>query len=90
MLESLDTAEGTNMPALAPVRAEACWMIWRRANTASVIQRQWRLPEAAWAVSGAVLLIAGGLLTPSAAARAIIKGHDVYPFFGGMMLLAQP
>ena len=65
-------------------------MIWRRANTASVILRQWRVLEAAWAVSGAVLLIAGELLTPSAAARAIIKGHDLYPFFGAMMLLALP
>ncbi|HEY3836375.1 MAG TPA: SLC13 family permease, partial [Bryobacteraceae bacterium] len=49
--------------------------------------RDW--PEAVWAVLGAVLLVAGRLISPSSAASAILKGADVYLFLTGMMLLAD-
>jgi arsenical pump membrane protein len=57
--------------------------------TAGVILRPWRLPEAIWAVTGAVLLVIGGLLPPSTALHAAADGADVYLFLTGMMLLAE-
>ena len=54
-----------------------------------VIGRPWRLPEAVWAVTGAVMLIVFGLLPWSDALKAVGKGTDVYLFLIGMMLLAE-
>jgi arsenical pump membrane protein len=54
-----------------------------------VIARPWRLPEATWAVTGAVMLIVFGLLPWSDALKAVAKGTDVYLFLSGMMLLAE-
>ena len=51
--------------------------------------RPWKLPEAVWAVTGAVLLVVLGLLPWSDALRAVGKGMDVYLFLSGMMLLAE-
>jgi len=56
---------------------------------AGVIVRPWRVPEAAWAVAGAVLLVLSGLLPWREAALAIGKGFDVYLFLAGMMLLSE-
>jgi arsenical pump membrane protein len=56
---------------------------------AGVILRPWRLPEATWAVLGAVALPLFSLLPPSAALLAIGKGTDVYRFLIGMMVLAE-
>ncbi len=56
---------------------------------AGVIVRPWRLPEATWAVLGALALPLLSLLPPSAALLAIRKGTDVYLFLIGMMLLAE-
>jgi len=53
-----------------------------------VIARPWKLPEATWSVSGAVMLIVFGLLPWSDALKAVAKGTDVYLFLSGMMLLA--
>lgn len=58
-------------------------------STAGVILRPWRVPEAVWALAGAVLLVLTGLLSLSDAVRAVGKGHDVYLFLGGMMVLAE-
>lgn len=58
-------------------------------STAGVILRPWRVPEAVWALAGALLLVLTGLLSHSDAARAVGKGHDVYLFLGGMMVLAE-
>ena len=66
----------------------ATWAIAGLA-TAGVILRPWRLPEAIWAVSGAALLVLGGLLPPVEALRGIADGTDVYLFLVGMMLLAE-
>jgi arsenical pump membrane protein len=59
------------------------------AATACVIARPWRVPEAVWAVAGAVLLVVLGLLPPSEAAAGVAAGLDVYLFLAGMMLLAE-
>ncbi len=58
-------------------------------GTAGVIVRPWRLPEAIWAVAGAVALIAFRLLPIADAWRGIAKGLDVYFFLIGMMLIAE-
>ncbi len=57
--------------------------------TAAVIIRPFRLPEALWAIGGAALLLATGLLPVSAGLAAIAKGLDVYLFLIGMMLLSE-
>src|ERR1700685_2054423 len=57
--------------------------------TAGVITRPFRLPEAIWAVAGAVLLVAFGLLPWADALAGIRKGLDVYCFLAGMMLIAE-
>ena len=56
---------------------------------AGVILRPWRLPEAIWAVAGAVVLLLAGLIAPADALRAVGKGTDVYLFLAGMMLLSE-
>jgi len=58
-------------------------------STLGVIVRPWNLPEATWAVTGAVMLIVFGLLPWSDALKAVAKGTDVYLFLSGMMLLAE-
>jgi arsenical pump membrane protein len=57
--------------------------------TAGVIVRPLNLPEAIWAVAGAVLLVALGLISISDALAGVAKGTDVYLFLFGMMLLAE-
>jgi arsenical pump membrane protein len=57
--------------------------------TLGVIIPPYRVPEAIWAVIGAVTLVVAGLLSWPDALRAIGKGTDVYLFLTGMMLLAE-
>ena len=66
-------------------------LIWAIAAlaTAAVIARPFRLPEAVWAVAGALLLVVPGLLPWHDAWRAVGKGMDVYLFLTGMMLLSE-
>ncbi|MET0381856.1 MAG: SLC13 family permease [Burkholderiaceae bacterium] len=66
----------------------ATWII-AAAATAAVIVRPGRLPEATWAIAGALALAVAGLLTVSAALGAVLRGLDVYLFLIGMMLLAE-
>jgi len=54
-----------------------------------VIIRPFKLPEAVWAVSGAILLVVFGLILPSDGLTGVLKGLDVYLFLTGMMLLAE-
>jgi arsenical pump membrane protein len=75
------------MPLLTAPHA-ATWVIAGIA-TLGVILRPFRWPEAVWAVSGAVVLVAAGLLPWMDAVRAVGKGGDVYLFLTGMMLLAE-
>lgn len=58
-------------------------------STAGVITRPGRWPEAVWAVAGALILVAGGLLPLPDALRAVAAGTDVYLFLLGMMLLSE-
>ncbi|MCA7953000.1 arsenic transporter [Burkholderia seminalis] len=64
------------------------WLISALA-TAGVIARPFGWPEATWAVSGALLLVACGLLPLHPALEAVAKGGDVYLFLTGMMLLSE-
>lgn len=57
--------------------------------TAGVIVRPFKLSEAVWSVSGAVLLLLLGLISPSTAWTGVAKGTEVYLFLIGMMLLAE-
>ena len=57
--------------------------------TAGVIIRPFRLPEAIWAVAGALLLVLAGLLPWRDALIGARKGVDVYLFLTGMMLTAE-
>jgi arsenical pump membrane protein len=66
----------------------ATWLISALA-TAGVIIRPFAWPEAIWAVLGAALLLAFGLISPDVAWSGILKGTDVYLFLTGMMLLAE-
>ncbi len=59
------------------------------AATAGVIVWPRRLPEAVWAVGGALLLVVLGLLPAPAALTAINRGTDVCLFLSGMMLLSE-
>jgi len=56
---------------------------------AGVIIRPFKIPEAIWAVSGAVVLVVLQLISPAEAFSGIAKGTDVYLFLTGMMLLAE-
>ncbi len=66
----------------------AIWSIGTLA-TAGVLLRPFKLPEAVWAVAGALALVALGLLPPRAALEGVQKGLDVYLVLVGMMLLAE-
>lgn len=58
-------------------------------STVGIIIRPFKLPEATWAVAGAVVLVAFQLMLPSEAITGIAKGTDVYLFLTGMMLLSE-
>jgi len=75
------------MTALSPAHL-AIWLIAALA-TAGVILRPFKWPEAVWAATGALLLVALGLLPWHAALAAVGKGTDVYLFLVGMMLLSE-
>ena len=66
----------------------ATWTIAALA-TAAVIVRPGKLPEAVWAVGGALALLLFGLISPSTALQAVVEGWDVYLFLTGMMLLSE-
>jgi arsenical pump membrane protein len=67
------------------------WATWAVVVVAAagVIIRPWRLPEAVWAVAGAVILVVSGMLPFANALRAVGRGTDVYLFLTGMMLLSE-
>jgi len=71
--------------------AASPWTTWgiAAAATAGVIIRPFSWPEFVWAVTGAVLLVALGLLSVPDALTGVEKGTDVYLFLTGMMLLAE-
>jgi arsenical pump membrane protein len=68
--------------------AGAIWGIALLA-TGGVVLRPGRLPEAVWAVLGALALFGFGLLPWRDALHGVARGLDVYLFLIGMMLLAE-
>jgi len=72
----------------SPHDAVAAWSIIS-VTTIGVIVRPFRLPEAIWAVTGAIALVGFGLLPWADAFAGIRKGSDVYLFLAGMMLIAE-
>jgi arsenical pump membrane protein len=74
--------------SLVTTAQSATWAI-AALTTLGVIVRPWRLPEAIWAVLGALALVVLALLPWMSALQAIGKGTDVYLFLIGMMLLAE-
>ena len=58
-------------------------------STLGVIIRPFKLPEAVWAVTGALALCCSGMLPWSEALHAIGKGTDVYLFLAGMMIASE-
>jgi arsenical pump membrane protein len=58
-------------------------------SAAGVILRPFNVAEAVWAIVGAGLLIALGLISVPEALAGVAKGADVYLFLFGMMLLAE-
>jgi arsenical pump membrane protein len=74
---------------LSPDIANAVALTVAALATAGVIVRPRGLPEAVWAVGGAVLLVAFGLLPWRAAVAGVTAGLDVYLFLLGMMLLSE-
>ncbi|WFU11915.1 arsenic transporter (plasmid) [Rhizobium sp. CB3090] len=59
------------------------------ATAAGVVTRPFRLPEAVWAVGGAMLIFILGIIPPAEVWSGITKGFDVYLFLIGMMLLSE-
>ncbi len=76
------------MTSLLDTRHLVVWAIIA-ASILGVITRPLRWPEAVWAVAGAVVLVATGLLPPRDAWHGVLKGLDVYLFLIGMMALAE-
>ena len=76
---------------MTPALLASPWTTWAiaAAATAGVILRPFAWPEFVWAVAGAVLLVALGLLPAADALAGIARGTDVYLFLIGMMLLAE-
>lgn len=74
--------------SLSPYNGLLIWAV-AAAATVGVITRPFRLPEAFWAVAGALLLCVTGLLAVPDALAAVARGYDVYLFLGGMMLAAE-
>jgi len=56
---------------------------------AGIVFRPRGLPEAIWAVGGAVLLVGLRFLSPAAAWHGVLAGLDVYLFLIGMMVLSE-
>jgi arsenical pump membrane protein len=66
----------------------AIWAIAAIA-TAGVILRPGRLPQAAWALGGALALLVCGLLPLASLARGLVESVDVCLFLTGMMLVSE-
>ncbi|MBV9405935.1 MAG: anion permease, partial [Acidobacteriaceae bacterium] len=59
------------------------------ASIALVLIRPKGLPEAWWAMLGAIVLVLFRLITPGVAMQAIKRGIDVYLFLIGMMIMSE-
>lgn len=68
--------------------SSAIWLI-ALCSIALVLIRPRGLSEAWWAALGAVLLVALQLISMADALAAVRKGHDVYFFLTGMMIMSE-
>lgn len=68
--------------------AALIWIV-SLAGILCMLLRPWGLREAVWISAAALLLVVARLIPPQLAARAALKGSDVYFFLAGMMLLAE-
>ncbi|MDQ2908040.1 MAG: SLC13 family permease [Candidatus Eremiobacteraeota bacterium] len=66
----------------------AIWAICAAAIAGILIPFR-RIGEWVWPAAGSLVLVLGGLLSPSRALHAVATGLDVYLFLAGMMLLAE-
>ena len=73
-------ASGWHVPAI--------WLI-SLSSILLVLIRPKKLPEALWAVLGALALLIAGLISPIDAGHAAGKGLDVYLFLAGMMIMSE-
>lgn len=71
-----------------PYQSLLAWSIIASA-IACIVVRPFRVPEAVWAVAGALALVLLGLLPLADALNGVRKGLDVYLFLIGMMLTAE-
>ena len=71
------------------MNATLCTSAIAIATAIGVVVRPFQWPEAVWAVAGAGLILALGILTPAEIWSGIAKGFDVYLFLIGMMLLSE-
>lgn len=56
---------------------------------AGIVLRPFRVPEWVWAIAGAIVLVAAGLLPAHRALGAVTDGLGVYLFLAGMLALAE-
>lgn len=59
------------------------------ASLTGLLLRPWRSPEWAWALGGAIALVAFRLISLPEAAHAVARGTDVYFFLVGMLVLSE-
>ncbi|MBV9082366.1 MAG: arsenic transporter [Acidobacteriaceae bacterium] len=71
-----------------PWHSAVIWFI-ALASITLVLIRPKGLPEAWWAVLGAIVLVVSRLISPGAAMHAAAKGLDVYLFLIGMMIMSE-
>jgi len=71
-----------------PVNHPAIWAV-SALTIALMLLRPWKISEAVWVGSGALLLVLSRLIPFRIAWHAVGEGTDVYLFLIGMMVLAQ-
>lgn len=71
-----------------PTSYIAIWVVFAL-SIALMLVRPRGIAEVWWVAGGAIALVGLRLVSPGEAARAVLKGSDVYLFLAGMMLLAQ-
>ncbi len=74
---------------MLPTTTLSTWLIAAAATLCVIVRPFPKIPQAVWAVSGALLLCVFGLLPWHQGMAAVGKGGDVYLFLSGMMLASE-